>query len=51
MFDKHFTVDIRAYLDSDEPTYIGEKKLYEILSDFSCPQNPDVEYFLLNNAI
>ena len=24
MSDKYFTVNIRAYLDKDEPTYIGE---------------------------
>lgn len=47
MSDKYFTVNIRAYLDKDEPTYIGEESLYDLLSDFSCPKNPDVEYFLL----
>jgi hypothetical protein len=51
MSDKYFTVNIRAYLDKDEPTYIGEDNLNDILSDFSCPKNPDVEYFLLHNAI
>jgi hypothetical protein len=24
-------------LDKDEPTYIGEESLYDLLSDFSCP--------------
>jgi hypothetical protein len=51
MSDQYFTINIRAYLDKDEPTYIGEDNLYNILSDFSCPKNPDVEYFLLHNAI
>ncbi len=51
MSDQYFTVNIRAYLDKDKPTYIGEDGLYELLSDFSCPNNPDVEYFLLHNAI
>ena len=51
MSDKYFTVNIRAYLYKDEPTYIGEESLYDLLSDFSCPKNPDVEYFLLHNAI
>ena len=51
MSEKYFTVNIRAYLDKDEPTYIGEESLYGLLSDFSCPENPDVEYFLLHNAI
>ena len=40
MSDKYFTVNIRAYLDKDEPTYIGEESLYDLLSDFSCPKNP-----------
>ena len=35
MSDKYFTVNIRAYLDKDEPTYIGEESLYDLLSDFS----------------
>lgn len=51
MSEQYFTVNIRAYLDKDKPTYIGEDSLYELLSDFSCPNNPDVEYFLLHNAI
>ena len=38
-------------MDKDEPTYIGEESLYDLLSDFSCPENPDVECFLLHNAI
>lgn len=38
MSDKYFTVNIRAYLDKDEPTYIGEESLYDLLSDFSCPK-------------
>lgn len=51
MHDKYFTINIRAYLDKDKPTYIGEESLYNILSEFACPQNPDVEHFLLHNAI
>lgn len=51
MSEQYLTVNIRAYLDKDKPTYIGEDSLYELLSDFSCPNNPDVEYFLLHNAI
>ena len=51
MGNKYFVVNIRAYLDREKPTYIGEDKLNEILSDFSCPKNPDVENFLLHNAI
>lgn len=51
MSEQYFTVNIRAYLDKDEPTYIGEDSLYELFSDFSCPHNPDVEHFLIHNAI
>ncbi len=51
MSDKYFAINIRVYLDKDEPTYIGEQSLYDLLSDFSCPRNPDVKYFLLHNAI
>ena len=39
MSDKYFTVNIRAYLDKDEPTYIGEESLYDLLSDFSSMLN------------
>lgn len=30
---------------------VGEIETNKILSDFSCPPNPDVEYFLRNRAI
>ncbi len=30
---------------------IGEAKLKQCLSGFSCPINPEIEYFLTNNAI
>ena len=30
---------------------VGEIETKKILSDFSCPRNPDVEYFLKNTAI
>lgn len=30
---------------------IGENKVKNILSDFSCPLNPDVEYFIKHTAI
>lgn len=51
MPDLYYTVNLRAYLDKDEPTYIGEGRLCNLLSEFSCPQNPDVEHFLLHNAV
>lgn len=45
-----FTVfNIRKYLqDNDE---LGEDELKQILSEFTCPKNPDVERFLKKNAI
>lgn len=51
MSEKYQITNIRAYLSKDAPTYIGEDSLYDLLSDFSCPPNPDVEHFLLHNAI
>ena len=51
MPDQFYTINLRAYLDKDESTYIGEADLQDLLSDFSCPHNPDVEYFLTHNAI
>lgn len=45
-----FTIlNIRDYLQNDSD--IGEADLRELLSDFSCPLNPDVERFLAKNAI
>lgn len=30
---------------------VGEEEIGSILSDFSCPQNPEIENFLHNNAV
>ena len=30
---------------------VGEERAKEVLSDFSCPMNADVEYFLRHKAI
>ena len=51
MIEKYSVVNIRSFIDKDDPAYIGEDKLKEILNEFSCPINPDVEHFLLYNAI
>ena len=40
MSDKYFTVNIRAYLDKDEPTYIGEESLYAYSPIFLVPKIP-----------
>ena len=51
MNDNYFVINIQQYLSKDKSTYIGEEALYDLISDFSCPKNPNVEKFLLNNAI
>ena len=53
MSDKYFTVNIRAYLDKDEPTYIGEESLYDLLSDFSCPKTPmwNIFYYIMRLSL
>lgn len=48
--DKFLVTNIRRYLNSDNPK-LGEDKLIQEISEFSCPKNPDVEYFLKKNAI
>ena len=52
MENEYVVINIKAFLDKDnEDTYIGEENLYQLLSDFSCPKNPDVEHFIKNNAV
>ena len=46
--DKFLVVNIRRYLDKKE---VGENRLMQVLSRFSCPRNLDVERFLKKNAI
>ena len=40
MTEKYSVVNIRSFIDKNDPAYIGEEKLNEILSEFSCPINP-----------
>lgn len=49
--EKYNYINIREYLYPMGSNEIGENSLLEIISDFSCPINPDVENFLKNNAI
>ena len=49
--DKFFYINIREYLQQDTSSEIGEPELMEMLSDFSCPKNPDVERFLKKSSI
>ena len=43
-------LNIREYLDNAEKR-LGEDKLMQLLSEFSCPLNMDVEHFLKEQAI
>ena len=47
---KYSVINIRRYLKNDNPK-IGEDRLLQVLSGFSCPKNPDLELFLKNSAI
>lgn len=48
--NKFSVINMRRYLNSDNPK-LGENRLLQVLSGFSCPKNPDVERFLKNSAI
>ena len=48
--DKYSVINIRKYLESDDPR-LGEEDLIQILSEFSCEKNPDVERFLKKSVI
>ena len=43
-------LNIREYLENDNKR-LGEEILVQLLSEFSCPLNPDVERFLKEQAI
>lgn len=49
--DDYTIINIREYLALGSDEDVGEPALIRMLSDFSCPKNPDVEGFLKNNAI
>ena len=48
--DKYKIINIRRYIGNDNPE-LGEDELLQILSEFSCPMNPDVERFLKKSSI
>ncbi len=48
--NKYSVINIRRYLNSDNPK-LGESRLIQVLSVFSCPKNPDVERFLKKSSI
>lgn len=49
--DKFMFINIREYLANGDNEDFGEPKLRQIISDFSCPKNSDVERFLKNSAV
>lgn len=44
-------INIRTYLEGNKDDIIGENELRNLLSDFSCPLNLNVEKFLKQQAI
>lgn len=51
MYNEIVVINIREYLRNKDDKEIGEEALQQILSDFSCAKNPDVERFLKKEAI
>jgi len=49
--DKFSYINVREYLKHTNSDEIGEADLQIAISDFSCPQNLDVERFLKKNSI
>ena len=49
--DKYIKINIREYLALGADDDAGEPALDRLLSEFSCPKNPDVEHFLKNNCV
>ena len=49
--DRFMFVNIREYLAQGDNEKVGEQELLRMISDFSCPKNPDVEHFLKESAI
>lgn len=43
-------LNIREYLENEDKR-LGEETLVQLLFEFSCPLNPDVERFLKEQAI
>ena len=43
--DNYTMINIREYLTLGTDEEVGEPALVRLLSDFSCPKNPDVEHF------
>lgn len=48
--NNYMVLNIREYLENDDKR-LGEDRLLQLLSEFSCPLNPDVERFLKQQSI
>ena len=48
--NKYRIINIRRYIGNENPE-LGEDELLQILSEFSCPLNPDVERFLKHSSV
>ena len=48
--NRYSVINIRRYLNSDNPK-LGESRLLQVLSGFSCLRNPDVERFLKKSSV
>ena len=51
MFNGITVFNIREYLSTKADKDLGEEELRELLSEFSCSKNPDVERFLKEQSI
>lgn len=51
MLNEVTVLNIREYLAATENGRFGEEELKELLSEFSCSKNADVERFLKEQAI
>ena len=49
--DRFMFVNIREYLAQGDNEKVREPELMRMISDFSCPKNPDVEQFLKKNCV
>lgn len=51
MFNDITVFNIREYLSARDDKDLGEEDLKQLLSEFSCDKNPDVERFLRQQSI
>ena len=48
--NRYSVINIRRYLNSDNPK-LGESRLLQVLSGFSCLRNPDAERFMKKSSV